>query len=141
MSDHMSESLRERTFTLAVLSSFAAVSLILAAVGIYGVVSYSVSSRAREIGIRLALGADPKLVRGRFFWSAIAVVAAGVAIGIVVALLAGRLIESLLYGVSARDISTLLAAPVVLLVTASIAIAVPVMRYTRVDAVEVMRAE
>ncbi len=137
----VNESLRERTFILATLGSFAALSLVLAAVGIYGVVSYSVTSRTREIGIKLALGAEPRVVRGRMFSSSIAVVCIGVGVGMIFALLSGRLMEGLLFGVSARDLSTLVAAPMVLLSAAALAIAIPVFRYTRVDPVEVMRAD
>ncbi len=141
MSARVGESLRERNFILAALGSFAVLSLLLAAVGIYGVVSYSVSARSREIGIRLALGAEPRMVRQRMFSSSILVVAAGTLVGIACALLFGNVMESLLFGVSARDATTLIAAPAVLLTTAIIAIGIPVLRYTRVDPVEVLRAE
>jgi ABC-type antimicrobial peptide transport system permease subunit len=141
MDSLVNESLRERTFILATLGGFAALSLILAAVGIYGVVSYSVSSRTREIGIKLALGAEPNVIRGRILSSSLAVVCIGVVVGIVCALLSGRVMEGLLFGVSARDLTTLIAAPAVLLAAAALAIAIPVFRHTRVDPVEVMRAE
>jgi ABC-type antimicrobial peptide transport system permease subunit len=75
------------------------------------------------------------------FSSSIAVVCIGVVVGMIFALLSGRLMEGLLFGVSARDLSTLVAAPMVLLAAAALAIAVPVFRHTRVDPVEVMRAE
>jgi len=141
MQDHMSESLRERTFTLAVLSSFAIASLLLAAVGIYGVVSYSVSSRAREIGIRLALGADPRRVKTRLFSASMVVIGAGIFAGMLISLLFSRSMESLLYEISATDITTFVAAPAVLLITSSLAIWIPVVRLTRVDAAEVLRIE
>lgn len=141
MSARVGDSLRERSFTLAVLGSFAVLSLVLAAVGIYGVVSYSVSSQVREIGIKLALGADPQMVRRRIFSSSIIVVAAGAAVGMVCALIFGDLMESLLYGVSSRDAATLIAAPAVLLAAATLAIGVPVFRFTRVDPVDVLRTE
>jgi len=141
MSARVGESLRERSFILAALGCFAVLSLLLAAVGIYGVVSYSVSNQSREIGIRLALGAEPRMVRQQMFASSLLVVAAGAAVGVVCALLFGNLMESLLYGVSSRDATTLIAAPVVLLAAATLAIGVPVFRYTRVDPVEVLRTE
>ena len=141
MSARVGESLKERNFILAALGSFAALSLLLAAVGIYGVVSYSVSNRSREIGIRLALGAEPRMVRQRMFSSSLWIVAAGTAVGVMCALLFGNVMESLLFGVSARDATTLIAAPSVLLVAATLAIGIPVFRYTRVDPVEVLRAE
>jgi putative ABC transport system permease protein len=141
MSARVGESLRERNFILAMLGSFAVLSLVLAAVGIYGVVSYSVSSRSREIGIKLALGAEPQEVRRHIFTSSIVVVAVGAVVGMVCALIFGDLMEGLLYGVSSRDAATLIAAPVVLLAAATLAIGVPVFRYTRVDPVHVLRTE
>jgi predicted permease len=141
MSQRVGESFRERSFILAALGSFAVLSLLLAAVGIYGVVSYSVSNQSREIGIKLALGAEPRMVRRRIFSSSIGVVAAGTVVGMACALLFGNLMESLLYGVSSRDVTTLIAAPAVLLAAATLAIGVPVFRYTRVDPVHVLRTE
>ncbi len=135
------ESLRERKFTLTVLGSFAVLSLILAAVGIYGVVSYSVSRRTREIGIRLALGAASGTVRQTIFSNSMGVVALGTAVGVVCALLVGGIMESLLYGVSPHDPVIFTLAPAILLATAALAIWLPVFRYTRVDPLLTMRAE
>jgi putative ABC transport system permease protein len=141
MRARLGESLRERSFTLAVLGSFAALSLVLAAVGIFGVVSYSVSTRSREIGIRLALGAGARTVRQRIFLSSFGVVALGTTVGIVCAFAFAGAMESLLYGVSPRDPVAFAAAALVLLIAAALAIWVPVLRYTRVDPVVTMRAE
>ncbi|KPJ89722.1 MAG: hypothetical protein AMS18_12205, partial [Gemmatimonas sp. SG8_17] len=135
------ESLKEKEFTLAVLSSFAVLSLVLAAVGIYGVVSYSVSRRSREIGIRLALGAASGAVRQRIFSRSFGVVVAGTLCGVLGALAAGGVLESLLYGVSPRDPVALVVAPAVLLGTAALAIWIPVLRLTRIDPLVTMRAE
>jgi predicted lysophospholipase L1 biosynthesis ABC-type transport system permease subunit len=141
MSALVGESLMQKEFTLAVLSAFAILSLALAAVGIYGVVSYSVSRRSREIGIRLALGAASSTVRHQIFSRSLGVVAAGAVTGIAGALLAGGVVESLLYGVSPRDPLTLVAAPTVVLGAAALAIWIPVLRHTRVDPMVTMRAE
>jgi putative ABC transport system permease protein len=141
MRARLGESLRERSFTLAVLGSFAALSLVLAAAGIFGVVSYSVSSRSREIGIRLALGAGARTVRQRIFLSCFGIVALGTAVGVVCAFAFSGAMESLLYGVSPRDPLTFAAAALVLLIAAGLAIWVPVLRYTRVDPMVTMRAE
>lgn len=141
MNSIVGESLKERQFTMAVLSSFAVLSLVLAAVGIYGVVSYSVSRRSREIGIRLALGAASGAVRQRIFARSLGVVAAGVAAGIAGAVVAGGVAESLLYGVGPRDPFTLTAAPIVVLGAAALAIWIPVWRFTRVDPLVTIRAE
>lgn len=141
MSDLIAESLREKTFTLAVLSCFALLSLVLAAAGIYGVVSYSTSRRSREIGIRLALGAAPGAVRHRIFSRSFAVVVAGAAAGLACASAAGTILESLLYGVSPRDPLTLTAALAAVLSSAALAIWIPVSRHTRVDPMVTLRAE
>lgn len=141
MRARLGESLRERSFTLAVLGSFAALSLVLAAVGIFGVVSYSVSSRSREIGIRLALGAGAWTVRQRIFLSSFGVVGLGTAVGVVCAFAFGGVMESLLFGVSPRDPMAFAAASLALLIASALAIWVPVVRYTRVDPVVTMRAE
>ncbi|UCC83121.1 MAG: hypothetical protein JSW46_19575, partial [Gemmatimonadota bacterium] len=141
MMARLGESLRERSFTLAVLGSFAALSLVLAAVGIFGVVSFSVSSRSREIGIRLALGAGARTVRQRIFLSSFGVVTLGTAVGVVCAFVFGGAMESLLYEVTPRDPAAFAGAALVVLVAAALAIWVPVLRYTRVDPVVTMRAE
>ncbi len=135
------KSLKEKEFTMAVLSSFAVLSLVLAAVGTYGVVSYTVSRRSREIGIRLALGGASGAIRRHIFTRSLGVVAGGMMLGVAGALATGGVLESLLYGVSPRDPVTLIVAPLVLLGTGALAIWIPVLRYTRVDPVVTMRAE
>lgn len=137
----LGDSLRNRSFTLTLLGAFAALSLLLAAVGVYGTVSYSVSRRRREIGIQLALGAATFTVRRRIFATSIAVVALGAAAGVAAALGLGGLMRGLLYGVSPQDPLTFVVAPLVLLAAAALAIAVPVLRYTRVDPAVTMRVE
>ena len=141
MMAQLGESLKERSFTLGVLGSFAALSLVLAGIGIFGVASYSVSSRSREIGIRLALGAGARTLRQRIFLSSFGVVALGTAVGVVCAFTFGGVMESLLYGVSPRDPMAFAAASLVLLIASALAIWVPVVRHTRVDPVVTMRAE
>jgi putative ABC transport system permease protein len=110
-------------------------------VGIYGVASYSVSRRTREMGIRLALGARPGILRRRIFSSAMKVVVVGAAVGLMVALGAGRVMEVLLYGITPRDPLALILAPVVLLAASSLAVWIPVHRYTRVDPAVAMEVE
>jgi predicted permease len=141
MESRVSGSLDERRFMLYVLGGFAVVALILAVVGIYGVVSYSVARRTREIGIRLALGAEPAMVRRQVQSHAMTMVGVGVAVGIVASAVAGRLLTSLLFGVSPADPLTLSAVAVVLLATAWLGVAVPARRSTRVDPLTTMRAE
>jgi predicted permease len=141
MEARLADSLKERSFLLSVLGAFATLSIVLASVGIYGVVSYSVSRRAREIGIRLALGANPRSVRTGVFTRALGVVAAGTGVGLLAAWALGGVMESLLFGVTPRDPVALASAPLVLLVVGALAILVPVHRHTRVDPVMTMKAE
>jgi predicted permease len=137
----VSESFRDRTFTLGLLGAFALLSLILASVGIYGVVGYTVSTRAREIGIRLALGAAPGRIRWQTFRQSAWVVLGGTLAGVLLALASGSVLESLLYGISPRDPVALALAPAILLAAAALAIALPVIRHTRVDPASTMKAE
>jgi putative ABC transport system permease protein len=120
---------------------FAAIALLLAAIGIYGVLSYSVARRVHEIGIRVALGAERRdvlrLVVGRGMLLAVR----GVAIGLAGGALAGRLVSGLLFGVTAADVPTFLAVPAVLLSVAFGACLVPGLRALRVDPVVALREE
>lgn len=141
MQARLADSLKERAFLLSALGVFAGLSVLLAAVGIYGVVSYSVSRRAREIGIRLALGAHPAAVRKNLFARAWTVVGTGAAAGLLVAWVLGGLMESLLFGVAPTDPLALGSAPLVLLGVGALAILVPVFRHTRVDPAVTMKVE
>jgi ABC-type antimicrobial peptide transport system permease subunit len=117
------------------------VALALAAVGIYGIVAYTVSQRTREIGIRLALGARPATVLGMVIRSGMLLVAAGAALGTVCALVATRLASSLLYGISSHDAGTYLAITAALSAVALIAMLLPAHRAMRVDPMRALRAE
>jgi predicted permease len=141
MNGRLAESLKERSFLLSVLGVFAGLSVLLAGVGIYGVVSWSVSRRSREIGIRLALGASPLAVRKRVFTGTFTVVALGAATGLLGAWLSGGVMESLLFGVTPRDFLALASAPSLLLGVGAVAIVLPVRRYTRVDPAVTMKVE
>ena len=141
MDSILADSFRDRAFTLGVLGVFALLSLFLSAVGIYGVVGYTVSARAREIGIMLALGAGTGRLRWQVFLSAARPVVVGIGVGVGLALASGLLLESLLFQVSPRDPATLAAAPLVLLFASSVAILIPVVRHTRVDPAGSMREE
>jgi putative ABC transport system permease protein len=137
----VSDSFRDRSFTLTVLGAFAALSLLLAAVGIYGVVSYTVSARTREIGIQLALGAGPGRLRRETFLRSAQVVVGGALAGLVLALGLGTVMGSILYGVNPRDPVVLATAPIILLTAATLAIGIPVIRYTQVDLASTMRED
>jgi predicted permease len=129
---------RFRTFLLGV---FAAMALLLAAIGIFGVISYSVSCRTNEIGIRVALGAS----RGAILWmvlrETLLLTVAGLAIGVPCALAASRLVGHLLFGVSANDLATLTVVALVLAAVAAFAGYVPARRATRVDPLVALRYE
>lgn len=141
MSARVVESVADRRFTVLVLSVFAGVALVLAAVGIYGVVSYSVACRTREIGIRLALGARPAAVRALVQKGAMTVVFVGTVIGVIAALLLTRVIGSLLYGVSPTDPLTFGTVTLVLAAVAWFASYIPARRTTRIDPLITMRTE
>lgn len=122
-------------------SLFGATALLLACFGVYGVIAYLVAARAPEFGIRLALGAQPGAVIRHVVAGAVKTVLPGIAIGIVAAWVAGRWIESLLFGITGRDIATLAAVAVSLLVTTVLAAWIPALRASRLDPLRTLRAE
>ena len=128
-------------FFASLMSLFAAVALITAAVGLGGSLMYSVSQRTREIGVRMALGADARQVRRMVWGDALSAVIAGVAVGLVAALWLGDLIQSILYGITSRDPATIAGAATVLLMSAAIAAYLPARRATLVDPMVALRAE
>ncbi len=136
-----SQSANMRRSSTWLVSGFAVVALLLGVVGIYGVIAYSVSQRTREIGVRMALGAQRSEVSGMILREAGWLVVAGVVLGVVCSLGAGRLMGSLLFGVSASDVSTLATVAVVLGGAAMLASFLPAMRAARVDPVVALRAE
>jgi predicted permease len=137
----VNESVNEQRFQMTLLAVFAALALALAALGIYGVMAYSVAQRAREIGIRMALGADSSLVLRMVVGGGLRLALAGVALGIVGALAGTRLLSALVYQVSTTDPLTLAATAGVLLGSALLASWVPARRATRVDPAVSLRAE
>ena len=128
-------------FNTLLLGVFAAASLLLAAVGIYGVLAYSVSKRIREIGLRMALGARAGNLRAMVLEQGLAMVGRGVALGLIGAALLARVLESLLFGVRPWDPLTYCAAPVVLSAAALLACWLPARRATRVEPMEALRHE
>jgi putative ABC transport system permease protein len=128
-------------FTSVLLSIFAGLALTLSAIGIYGVLSYLVSRRTREIGIRVAIGARrPEIVR-MVLGSGIALALVGIGGGIVLALVMARMLRGLLHGVTPADPATFAAVAVVLTVVAAAASAVPAWRASRVDPVLALKSE
>ncbi len=145
MSEVVRASVGERRFMLFILGSFAALALVLAGVGIYGVVSYSVARRTREMGVRLALGADPESVRSLVLRGALRPGALGLVLGVVGALVLTRVLAGLetglLYRVAPTDPLTYGGVTVALLLVGVVASWVPAYRGTRVDPMITMRAE
>ena len=137
----VTESVGERRFQMTLLSLFALMALALAALGIYGVMAYSVTQRSREIGIRMALGADSSLVMRMVVGGGLRLSLLGVALGLLGALLGTRVLASLMYQVSTTDPLTLAATAVVLVGSALLASWVPARRATRVDPAVSLRAE
>jgi putative ABC transport system permease protein len=127
--------------TMVLMLGFAALALLMAAIGVFGVTAYAVAQRTHELGIRMALGANAGSVLALVLKQEMSVCIAGVAAGIVGALLLGSLLESLLFGVTARDTTTISIAAVVLLTVTALACAIPARRATRVDPVTALRLE
>ena len=141
MEDVIDTSVAQRRLTMLLLSIFAGLALLLAAVGIYGVIGYSVSQRTQEIGIRMALGAPRWAVLRMVVGQAMALSLVGVAMGALGAWLLSRVMQKLLFGVTASDPLTFVAVSALLALVAAIAASVPGLRATRVDPVIALRAE
>jgi predicted lysophospholipase L1 biosynthesis ABC-type transport system permease subunit len=134
-------SLARTSFTLLLLATASSMALVLGVVGIYGVVSYSVTQRTREIGIRLALGAPIAQVTAAFVRSGVILSAVGCACGLAVALVLAPLMKSLLFSVSPSDPPTYAAMSVSLILAAALASYLPARKAVKVDPVEALRAE
>ena len=141
MEQEISESLSRRQFTLMLLGSFAALALALAIIGVYGVISYSVSQRTQEFGIRMAIGAQRRHVLSMIVRQSLRIAGVGVALGLMASFVLTRTIRSLLFEVSTTDPLTFASIAVVILVLAVGASLVPAYRATRVDPMVALRYE
>ena len=141
MQDMVDESLLQQRFTMLLLASFAGLALLLAAVGIYSVLSYAVRRRTREIGIRMALGAPISDVLRMVLVAGMKPTLLGVVIGLAGALALGRVLSSVIYGVSARDLATFCIVGVMMTGVGLLASILPALRATRVDPMHTLREE
>jgi putative ABC transport system permease protein len=141
MDDLVARSVADRKFTMLLLTTFAGIALVLAAIGLFGVMSYSVVQRAREIGVRMALGAARKDIFNLIVREGMWLTGVGLVIGIVVALGMTRWISSLLFGISATDVSTFASLSAFLSLIAFLACWWPAHRASRVDPIIALRTE
>jgi putative ABC transport system permease protein len=141
MDDVAAASFAERRFNMLLLTLFAALALVLAAVGIYGVISYAVTQRTQEIGIRMALGAGRNDVLKLIIRNGLALTLLGIVIGVGGAIGLTRLMSTLLFGVTPTDKPTFIAVSAVLIVVALLACYIPARRATKVDPLIALRYE
>jgi putative ABC transport system permease protein len=141
LSDRVAESLGQRRFALTLLSAFSILALLLAAVGIYGVVSYAAAQRTREVGVRMALGARRADVLGLFVREAVTLAAVGVGTGLLLCAAATRLLSGMLFGVTPTDPLSYAAVSVLLAVAVMAASFLPARRAARISPMEALRNE
>ncbi|HEX6730359.1 MAG TPA: FtsX-like permease family protein, partial [Pyrinomonadaceae bacterium] len=137
----VSDSLGRRKFALQVVGLFGILALLLAAVGIYGVISYSISQRTRDIGIRLALGASKGTILQWVLKQGLVLIAAGVAVGLIGAFVVTRLLRTMLFEVGPTDLVTYVGLALLLTAVALIACYIPARRATKVDPLVALRNE
>src|SRR2546421_8621289 len=141
MTTFLSTQLAKPRFNMMLLAVFAGVAMVLAAIGIYGVIAYSVTQRTREIGIRMALGAQKTQMLGMVLRQSMTLVIIGIVIGFLVALGLTRVMATLLYGVDANDVSTYAVVITLLSAAALLASYVPARRAMKVDPMVALRYE
>jgi predicted lysophospholipase L1 biosynthesis ABC-type transport system permease subunit len=141
MEDRIADSLARQRFSTIMLGAFAVFALILAAVGVYGVMSYLVTQGTHDIGVRMALGASRQSIVAMVMRHGFELAAAGIVVGLIGAVALTRLMAALLFGVSATDLLTFSAVPLLLAAIAMLASCIPALRATRVDPVVALREE
>jgi len=141
MEQQVDESLARRRFSMLLLGVFAGVALVLATIGIYGVMGYLVNQGTRELGIRIALGASPRNILNLVVRQGMALALAGVTLGLGAALLLTRLIRSLLFGVNTTDPITFGGIPFLLAIITLLACYIPAQRAARIDPLISLRCD
>jgi putative ABC transport system permease protein len=141
MNELLGDSVADSRFSTVLLSLFAVVALLLAAIGIYGVLAFTVAQRTSEIGIRMALGAQRSGVLRLVVGNGLMLAVIGVAIGAAIALVATRFLQRLVFGVSTTDPGVFAFVAIVLTAVAATAAALPALRASRVDPIEALRSE
>jgi predicted permease len=141
MSRHLGIMLLPARLSALLLTAFAVVALALASIGLYGIVSYSVAQRSREVGIRMSLGADSGKVVSMLMRGGLKLVGLGAAVGIVLSLATAPTLGSLLYGIQPTDVTAFVIMPMVLIVVATLAAYVPARRASRIDPVRALKTE
>ena len=141
LDDRVAAALSRPRFNATLLAAFAGVALLLAAIGVYGVLSYTVASRMREIGVRLALGAEPNQVVRLVIGQGVRLAAIGAAAGLVAAVIVTKLMRSLIVGAAESDLRIFFAAIAIMVSVAAAAAFLPARRASTVDPVVVLRAE
>jgi ABC-type antimicrobial peptide transport system permease subunit len=141
MEERLTGSMARRRFAVVLLSAFGVLAVTLATVGLYGVLSFLVTQRRREIGVRMALGARALDVVRDVLGEGLKLAAAGIVSGLLLAFVTMRLLAALLYETSTTDVATFIAATALLLIVAAAASAVPALRASRVDPLVALREE
>ncbi len=141
MDRHLAESLLPHRLGAWVISAFGTIALLLASIGLFGVVSYAVSTRSREVGIRMAMGANVSQVVKLMMGGGMRLVGIGAVVGLVLSAVAAKVLSGVLYGVNATDPLAFLVAPVVLLLVAIVAAWIPARRVTRINPVLAIRGD
>ncbi|HEY6970174.1 MAG TPA: ABC transporter permease [Candidatus Angelobacter sp.] len=139
LDEQLSNSFAENRMRTILLALFALTAILLASIGLYATLSYIVTVRQREVGLRLALGAQRWQIARRFLWQGLGVSVIGCAFGVIVALGSGRLLAGMLYGVSSHDFTTMFAVVLLVFVVASLAVLLPAVRAARTDPMNALR--